>query len=123
MDKTNRSERIFWKIVLICFGLVALSSGLFRESKFWSGYVLDLTGPAWIYMLIRGQYKSEDATFLKIKFSEELALFLVIALSFAIEMMQYFEWYDSTFDPLDFLAYFSGVFVIYLIDKLLHRKG
>ena len=122
MDKTNRQEAIFWKITLICFGLIALSSGIFKKSVFWSGYVLDIAGPAWIYMLIRGQYNSKNQSFLNIKFSPELALFLIIALSFAIEIMQYFEVYNATFDPLDFLAYFSGTFVIYLTDKLLRIK-
>jgi len=118
MNKSNRSKAIFWKITLICFGLIALSSGLFKESKFWSGYVLDIAGPAWMYMLIRGQYNSKGR-FLNIKFSPELALFLIITLSFSIEIMQYLEVYNATYDPFDFLAYLSGTLVIYLIDKIL----
>ena len=72
-------------------------------------------------MLIRGQYNSKER-FFNIKFSPELALFLIITLSFAIELMQYFEVYNATFDPFDFLAYLSGTLVIYIIDKTLNIK-
>ena len=121
MNRNDRNKAIFWKITLICFGLIALSSGVFKESNFWSGYVLDIAGPAWIYMLIRAQYNSKEK-FFNIKFSPELALFLMITLSFAIEIMQYFEVYNSTYDPFDFLAYVSGTFVIYIIDKIIIKK-
>ena len=121
MNRNNRNKTIFWKITLICFGLIALSSGVFKESNFWSGYVLDIAGPAWIYMLIRAQYNSKGK-FFNIKFSPELALFLIITLSFATEIMQYFEVYNSTYDPFDFLAYVSGTFVIYIIDKIIIKK-
>ena len=88
---------------------------------FWSGYVLDIAGPPWIYMLIRGQYNSKER-FFNIKFSPELAFALVLVLSFAIEIMQFFEVYNATFDPYDLLAYLSATFLIYLTDKILIRK-
>ena len=118
MNISDRQKKIFWKTTLICFGLIALSSGLIKVSTFWSGYALDIAGPAWIYMLIRGQYNSRKR-FLNIKFSPELALALVLVLSFAIEIMQFLEIYYATFDPYDYLAYISATSLIYLTDKML----
>jgi len=121
LNITDRQKEIFWKTTLICFGLIALSSGLFKISKFWSGYALDMAGPAWIYMLIRGQYNSKKR-FLNIKFSPEIAFALVLVLCFAIEIMQFFEIYNATYDPYDYLAYFSATSLIYLTDKMLNSK-
>lgn len=110
-------ETVFWKISIILLGSIGLSTGLFKLSEFWTSYVLDIVGPAWIYILIRGQYQSKNATFLSLKFSPELAFALIAGICFIIEIMQFFNLYNSTFDPYDFLSYFSGIFIIYLIDK------
>lgn len=121
---TQVHETKFWKATVIMLGLVSLSTGLLKLSVFWTSYVLDIAGPAWCYALIRGQYKSKDATFLTLKFSPELALIIILGICFIVEIMQFFKIYESTYDPYDFLSYFSGTFVIYLIDKwlLLKRK-
>jgi hypothetical protein len=112
----------FWKGMVIVLGIISLSTGLFSVSKFWSSYVLDLVGPAWGYVLIRVQYRMDSERFMKIRFSPEMALLSIISICFIIEAMQYYNLYYSTFDPYDLLAYFSGTFVVYLIDKILIRK-
>lgn len=121
--RIHETETIFWKIAIIILGIVSLLTGIIKPSELWTSYLLDITGPAWIYILIRGQYKSQKATFLTIKFSPELALFLIVGICFAIETMQLLKLYESTFDPWDYLAYFSGTFLIYLIDTQINKKG
>jgi hypothetical protein len=78
---------------------------------------LDIAGPAWFYVLIRAQYKSKNAAFLGIRFSPDRAFVFVIAASFSIEIMQFFEVYHATFDPYDFICYASGTMVVYVLDK------
>ena len=51
-DKTcrmikSKAVRI-WKVVLIVLGIISLSSGLIRSPGFWSSYLLDIAGPAWM---------------------------------------------------------------------------
>lgn len=113
---------LFWKIALISLGIISLSTGILKGPACWTGYMLDITGPAWGYILIRGQYNSKNATFLSIKFSEESAFILIVSICYIIEAMQYFELYDSTFDPYDFIAYSSGIFIVYLIEKIWIRE-
>ena len=110
-----------WKGVVISLGLISLSSGLLKIPGFWSSYLLDITGPAWGYVLLRAQYKSKDARFLSIKFNPEGALLTITIICFAVETAQYFELYEAYFDPYDYLAYISGIFIVYLFDKLLNR--
>jgi hypothetical protein len=120
-NKINAKTTIFWKIAVIVLGLTSLSSGLVKGSEFWSGYVLDICGPAWCYVLIRVQYKNSSSTFLSVKFSPLLALSLITGICFIVEAMQYLEIYQATFDPYDFLAYFSGIFIVFMVDKGLTR--
>jgi len=114
--KTQQSI-FFWKILLIILGLTALSTGLLKSTGFLTSYMLDIVGPAWIYILIRVQYKSDGSTFLTFQFSPEKALLLVTGICYIIETSQYFQLYAAHFDPYDYLAYISGVLPVYLIDK------
>ena len=115
---TKQKRTSFWKIILILLGLISLSTGILKVSGFWTSYVLDIAGPAWIYVLIRVKYRGSTDQFLGIYFSPELALFLIISICFTIEAMQFFDVYPSTFDPYDLLAYCSGILIFYTIDKL-----
>ena len=115
----NKLNVRIWKAVLILLGIVSLSSGLIKTPGFWSSYLLDIAGPAWGYVLIRAQYKEENSGFLSIRFSPEGALFTIILICFSIETAQYLELYIAYFDPFDYLAYISGVFPAYLLDRFL----
>ncbi len=55
----KRIVNIGWKISLILLGIISLSTGLSKRPGFWTSYVLDMTGPAWNYILIRGQYSAQ----------------------------------------------------------------
>jgi hypothetical protein len=112
---------VFWKFLLIFLGLLVLSSGLISSPGFWSSYLLDISGPAMVYVLLRARYKSGNHTFLTLKFSPETALQIVILICFLIETSQYFKLYPSHFDLFDYLAYISGVLVVYVLDKWIFR--
>ncbi len=81
---------IFWKALLICLGIISLSAALFSGTEFWNGYVLDIAGPAWCYVLIRVLFRSDSDRFLGIRFSPEIAFLTILGACFIIEGMQYF---------------------------------
>ena len=113
---------IFWKVIVILLGINSLSTGLYKGSGFWTSYVLDIAGPAWGYVLIRVQYRLNTERFMSIRFSPEIAFLVIVGICFIIETMQFFEIYNSTFDLYDLMAYFSGVLVVYVIDKICKAK-
>jgi len=121
-NQSTSTKTTFWKITLIVLCLIGLSTGILRFNTFWTSYVLDIVGPAWIYILIRVQYRSKKSTFLSFNFSPEGAAFLIIGVCYIIETSQYFKIYDSWFDPYDYIAYISAIIPVFAIDKLIHKK-
>lgn len=113
----NSNKILFWKISVIVLGLISLSTGVLHFSDFWTSYVLDITGPAMGYILLRVQYSSKKSTFLSFKFSPDQAAILIIGICILVETSQYLNLYDAHFDPFDYLAYCSGVLFFYIIDK------
>jgi hypothetical protein len=122
MAASSPSITLGWKIALIALGIVALSSGLVKKPGFWSSYVLDMAGPAWIYILLRCQYSSRTSEFMSLRFSPEAAFLLVFGIGVVIETSQYFKIYDATFDPYDYIAYMSLLLPCYLLDKYFQRR-
>jgi hypothetical protein len=112
--------RIGWKISIILLGIISLSTGLCKQPGFWTSYVLDMTGPAWNYILIRGQYSAKQ-TFFSFRLSPEFTLFLIIGICLLIETSQFFKLYEAHFDPWDYLAYISILIPCFIIDKYLSR--
>jgi hypothetical protein len=49
----------FWAIALVFLGLLGLSTIWIDLGEFWKGYVLDMAGPAWNYILFRGLYTAK----------------------------------------------------------------
>ena len=113
---------IGWKIAIMLFGTIALLSGLVKDPGFWSSYVLDIVGPAWNYILLRGLYTSNKSTFMSLKFTPETAAFIIFGTCVLVETAQYFKLYDAYFDPYDFLAYVSLLLPCYLLDKYLLNR-
>jgi len=109
---------IFWKITIIALGSIGLLTCIIKQSGFWSSYMLDIVGPAWIYILIRSRYNN-NGTFLSFKFKPENALVLCLGICILIEIGQYLNLYPSHFDQWDFLAYASLIVPIYILDKKL----
>ena len=118
-QKVISNKILFWKISVIALGLTSLSTGVLHFGDFWTSYILDITGPAMGYILIRGQYNSKNSAFLFFKFSPDLAALIIIGICIIIETSQYFNLYNAYFDPYDYLAYCSGVLFFYCIDKWL----
>lgn len=114
----------YWRIALVVFGTISLASGLSRSPGFWSSYALDLFGPAWIYILIRGLFSRTQPAMLSSALNPEAALLLVAAACFLIEGAQYLGFYDAHYDPYDLLAYLSLLVPCYAIDRwLLNRRS
>jgi len=113
---------IGWKIAIMLFGTIALLSGLVKDPGFWSSYVLDIVGPAWNYILLRGLYTSNKSTFMSLKFTPETAAFIIFGTCVLVKTTQYFKLYNAHFDPYDYLAYGSLLLPCYLLDKYLLNR-
>jgi hypothetical protein len=98
-------------------GAVGLAAGFIRGPRFWSGYVLDIVGPAWNYILIRGLFSKSQPAMLSRFVNPEAAFVLIATVCFLIEVAQYLELYDATYDPRDFLAYLSLLVPCYIVDR------
>lgn len=109
----------YWKAALVTLGTIALASGLVRSPGFWSSYALDVVGPAWIYILIRGLFSKRQPAMLAPLLSPEGALASIVFACSLIEAAQYFRLYEAHFDPLDFVAYVSLLVPCYVTEKWL----
>jgi len=117
-EKIARHNHVapYWAIGLVLFGLTGLSTTWIDLGSFWKGYVLDMTGPAWNYILFRGLFTNyTDNTWIRF-FTPTRTFVIFISVCFAIEAMQYFKVYESTFDPWDLLTYISILVPLFLLD-------
>jgi hypothetical protein len=110
-------EHRFWAAALVALGTIGLATGIVRAPGFWSSYVLDIVGPAWNYILIRGLFSKRQPAMLSRFFTPEAALFSLIAVCFLIEAGQYIRLYEAHYDPYDFLAYVSLLVPCYAVDR------
>lgn len=125
----------FW-ILLICWIFVAGLDMILLHGGFLTNYLADLTFPAWFYIFIRGKIKEgEDIPHLllvgnwfgKSPERASISIFIVGVLT----ELKTFYWpqgpLEGTFDPLDILAYATGLIACYSFDKwttrLLERKN
>ena len=118
-NKKNNHDKYapYWAVALFVFGALSLSTIWIDLGKFWKGYVLDMTGPAWNYILFRGLYTAYADNFWTRFFTPNRTLVIFLIVCFGIETLQYFKIYDSTFDLLDLLAYVSILMPVFLLDK------
>ena len=117
--KPGISLNLFWKLILLVFGIVTISCGLIRIPGFWTSYGVNIFGAAFAYVLIRAQYRAGEKTFLSIGFSPEGAVIFVIAICFIVETTQFLQIYRSVFDLNDYFAYFGGAVFSYFLDKVI----
>jgi len=111
----------YWAVAMILFVVSGLSVSWLKPGGFWSGYVIDMVGPAWSYILIRGLFTAKADNRWTRFFTPTRTFILLLATAFGIETMQYFKLYDSTFDWWDLLAYLSILVPVFGIDKQLAR--
>ena len=75
-----------------------------------------MTGPAWNYILFRGRFTSKSDNIWTRFFTPQHTVVIFVAVCFGIESMQYFELYEATFDPWDFIAYVSILVPVFVLD-------
>jgi len=81
-----------------------------------------MVGPAWNYILFRGRFVAK-ADNIWTRFFTPLKTFTIfIAVSFGIEILQFLEVYEATFDPWDFLAYVSILLPLFILDQRTYRS-
>lgn len=113
----------WWALALVILTATGLSTHWLRLGDFWTGYVLDITGPAWTYVLVRGLYtRWADNRWTRF-FTPNKTVLVIGGAAFAIEAMQYLALYDSTFDPWDLVAYASLLVPIFLVDRWCLRRA
>lgn len=106
----------YWAAGLVVLGGTGLATVWIDLGDFWKGYVLDMTGPAWNYILFRGLFTSyTDNAWIRF-FTPKKTFFIFLLVCAGIEGAQYFNLYDSTYDPWDFLSYVSILIPLFLLD-------
>ena len=106
----------YWAGLLIILALAGLSTIWVRVNDFWQGYMLDVTGPAWNYILVRGLYTRYANNFWTRLFTPVRTYIGFIIVSFGIELAQYLKLYEATFDYWHFLAYLSVLTPLFIVD-------
>jgi len=108
----------YWGIALFLFLVIGLSTINFELGSFWNGYVLDMVGPAWNYILFRGLFVTKaDNTWTRF-FTPNKTLFIFMLFCFCIEACHYLNLYESHFDSWDFIAYISILIPLYILDRM-----
>lgn len=118
-DKSIRHNKYapYWALTLIVLMALGLSTLWLDAGKFWRGYLLDMAGPAWSYILFRGLFTAKTDNAWTRFFTPNRTLGILLTACFGIEALQYFHLYSSTFDPMDLLAYSSIIVLLYAIDR------
>ncbi len=112
----------YWAIALVLLCGTGLATIWADLGNFWKGYVLDMTGPAWNYILFRGLFTAKANNKWTRFFTPIRTLIIFLFVCIGIESMQYFNLYESTYDPWDFLAYISILVPVFIIDSKLIEK-
>jgi len=113
----------YWAITLVILGVTGIATIWIDLGAFWKGYVLDMTGPAWNYILFRGLFTGKTDNVWTRFFTpvKTLSIFLIVCAG--IETIQYLELYNATYDPWDFLAYISILIPLFIIDSYQQKAG
>ena len=125
LKKKSRHDALapYWAIGLIVLCGAGLASISIDLGSFWKGYVLDMAGPAWNYILFRGLFTSQTENAWTRFFTPKKTFFIFLSVCFCIEGAQYLNLYESTYDPWDFLAYVSILIPVFLLDSSQSEYG
>jgi len=118
-NNKRRHDRLapYWAACLVVLGGTGLATNWIDLGAFWKGYVLDMTGPAWNYILFRGLFTSYRENAWTRFFKPKRTLFIFLMVCAGIEGAQYLNLYEATYDPWDFLAYVVILIPLFLIDS------
>lgn len=117
--KEHRHDKLapYWATGLVVLCGTGLATIWIDLGAFWKGYVLDMTGPAWNYILFRGLFTSYTDNAWTRFFTPPNTLFIFLLVCAGIEGAQYFNLYEATYDPWDCLAYVSILIPLFLLDS------
>lgn len=107
-----------WAAAMVILGCTGLATIWVDLGDFWKGYVLDMTGPAWNYILFRGLFTTYSNNSWRRFFTPQKTLFIFLIVCAGIEGAQYFHLYEATFDKWDLLSYISILVPLFLLDSL-----
>lgn len=116
MTPSHDARAPYWAVGLIVLCGTGVSTSWLDFGDFWRGYVLDMTGPAWNYILARGLFTSYADNAWTRFFTPARTLLLSLSACVSIEGSQYLGLYEATYDPWDFLAYASLLVPVFLLD-------
>ena len=116
-NKHNKHAPL-WAAGLIILCITGIATIWLNLGSFWKCYVLDITGPAWSYILFRGRFTSKVDNRWTRFFTPKRTVLIFIAVCIVIEGMQYLQLYEATFDPWDFVAYISVLFPLFILDQV-----
>ena len=118
-NKKRRHDKLapYWAAGLVVLGGTGLATNWIDLGAFWKGYVLDMTGPAWNYILFRGLFTSYRENTWTRFFTPKKTLFIFLLVCAVIEGAQYLNLYEATYDPWDFLAYVVILIPLFIIDS------
>ncbi len=112
----------YWAAALVLLCATGLASIWINGGTFWKGYVLDITGPAWTYILFRGRFTAKTDNLWTRFFTPLRTVLIFIAVCYGIEIAQFFGLYKATFDLMDFFAYISVLFPLFILDLATYEE-
>lgn len=118
-EAIHNRQAPLWAAGFIALCATGVSTNWIDFGAFWRGYVLDITGPAWCYILFRGRFTRWSVSPWTRAFSPTRTMTVVLLACIAIEAAQFMELYAATYDAWDFVAYLSLLVPIYVTDLTL----
>ena len=85
----------YWAVSLVVLCSTGLATIWIDLGDFWKGYVLDMTGPAWNYILFRGLFTSHSDNAWTSFFTPKKTLLIFLLVCAGIEGAQYFNLYEN----------------------------
>jgi len=113
----------YWAAALFLLGITGVATIWIDLGPSWGAYVLDITGPAWNYILFRGLFTEFKSNRWTRFFTPTTTVLIFIVVCFGIEGAQYLDLYESTYDPWDLLAYLSLLLPLYSIDLFFYSTS
>jgi len=118
IEKRHDKFAPYWAFGMFVFSVTGLSTIWFDLGDFWKGYVLDITGPAWNYILFRGLFTSYADNVWTLFFTPRRTLFIFLLVCMLIEGAQYLNLYKATYDPWDLVSYVSFLIPLFILDSI-----
>jgi hypothetical protein len=125
VERTQRAPR-YWSIAYLLLFAAFIATGLLNmmhiRAGFITNYVADITGPAYLYIIVRSlhnpAYRTPIAMYLGSR--PEITALVILGGSIATEVSQRY-WprglFAGRYDPYDIVAYGVGVGICYVFDK------